>query len=101
IFSMPATAMEPGERRSSSANPALSSDTGNEPAFSKDSHSGLQLKPEKPTTSGLWSFSFGVGVISDNSPPDYLTADFDRLSGPGEGLVYNFTIARQIKEFDL
>lgn len=51
-------------------------------------------------SSGLWSFEFGVGVISDNTPNDYYKFSFDPLEGPGSGYTYNFTVARQIAEFD-
>jgi hypothetical protein len=48
----------------------------------------------------LWSFQFGVGVISDNTLSDYKHADFDPLDGPGGGITYNFTFSRQWTEFD-
>lgn len=48
----------------------------------------------------LWSFEFGVGVISDNTPSDYTDAGFERLDGPGGGVTYNFTFSRQCAEFD-
>ena len=65
-----------------------------------DPNLNSELTPEKPKCSGLWSFEFGVGVISDNTPSDYLKGNFNRLDGPGSGLIYDFTVARQIKEFD-
>lgn len=72
------------------------------PAASPDSTPGLQYEPavEKPTSSGVWSVEFGVGVISDNTLADYLDAEFTKLDGPGGGLTYNITVARQIKQFD-
>jgi hypothetical protein len=48
----------------------------------------------------LWSVEFGVGVISDNTPADYLEGDVERLDGPGGGLTYNLTFSRQWTEFD-
>jgi hypothetical protein len=54
---------------------------------------------EKPADR-LWSFAFGVGVISDNTLADYLEPSFDKLQGPGGGLTYNFTVARQLHQFD-
>lgn len=51
-------------------------------------------------TDRLWSFEFGVGVISDNTPADYLEGDVERLDGPGGGVTYNFTFSRQWTEFD-
>jgi hypothetical protein len=51
-------------------------------------------------TDRLWSFEFGVGIISDNTLSDYLDAGFDRLGGPGGGITYNFTFSRQWTEFD-
>jgi hypothetical protein len=55
---------------------------------------------EKTVTDRLWSVEFGVGVISDNTPADYLEGDFERLDGPGGGVTYNITFSRQWTEFD-
>jgi len=68
----------------------------------------VDLKPKPPpgvvqgmaVNDRLWSFEFGVGVISDNTPADYLEGDIERLDGPGGGLTYNFTFSRQCSEFD-
>ena len=51
-------------------------------------------------SSGRWSFEFGVGIISDNKPIDYLDFNLHPLKGPGSGHTYNFTIARRIADFD-
>lgn len=48
----------------------------------------------------LWSFEFGVAVISDNTVADYTEPKLNKLHGPGGGLTYNFTVARRIHEFD-
>lgn len=48
----------------------------------------------------LWSIEFGVGVITDNVPSDFLKGDATRLEGPGGGLTYNFTAARRCYDFD-
>ena len=49
---------------------------------------------------GKWAFELGVGIISDDTPLEYLYADFDRFEGSGEGYTYNFTASYQIHEFD-
>jgi hypothetical protein len=49
---------------------------------------------------GRWSFEFGVGIITDNTPTDYPQFKFDALEGQGEGLTYNFTVARRLIAFD-
>jgi len=51
-------------------------------------------------STGKWSFEFGVGVISDNVPSDYLSFNFKPLEGPGSGRTYNITVARTLTEFD-
>lgn len=71
-------------------------------ASSENIAQGLECEPTagKPRSTGLWAIEFGVAVISDNTLSDYLDGDFDKLDGPGSGLTYNLTLARQIKEFD-
>ena len=60
----------------------------------------LEVVSTTEGSSGLWSFEFGVGVISDNTPNDYYKFSFDPLEGPGSGYTYNMTVARQVAEFD-
>ena len=56
--------------------------------------------PERLKTRSRWSFQFGVGIIGDTTPADYLDAGFNALDGEGQGLTYNFTVAYQFYEFD-
>src|SRR6185503_18683924 len=53
-----------------------------------------------PPLDRLWSFEFGVGVISDNTPADYLKPRLNKLHGPGGGVTYNFTVSRRIYQFN-
>ena len=46
-----------------------------------------------------WSFEFGVGVVSDNTISDYTEPRLNKLHGPGGGVTYNFTVAREIHQF--
>ena len=48
----------------------------------------------------LWSVEFGVGVISDNVPADFVTGDFTALDGPGGGYTYNLTVSRRVHQFN-
>ena len=47
----------------------------------------------------LWSFEFGVGVIMDTVPADYLTGNVRKLDGPGGGYTYNITVTRRVHQF--
>jgi len=47
----------------------------------------------------LWSFEFGVGVISDNTLADFSDGKLTKLQGPGGGITYNFTVTRRIHQF--
>ena len=47
----------------------------------------------------LWSFEFGVAVISDNTISDYADPKLNKFHGPGAGLTYNFTVTRRVKQF--
>lgn len=53
-----------------------------------------------PTNASRWSLAFGIGIIGETTPGDYLRLGFDRLSGPGEGLTYNVTVGYQLHEFN-
>jgi len=72
--------------------------TNTSPAASPPVQPAVALAPAP--SDRLWSFAFGVGVISDNTLADYLEPSFDKLHGPGGGLTYNFTVARRLHEFD-
>ena len=56
--------------------------------------------PPALTNHGRWSFEFGVGIIGDSTPGDYLSLGFDRYDGEGSGLTYNFTAAYEVYAFD-
>lgn len=56
--------------------------------------------PEAAKSHGKWSFEFGVGVIANTEPRDYLYANYQHLNGPGEGVTYNFTVSYRLHEFD-
>jgi hypothetical protein len=56
--------------------------------------------PPALTNHSRWSFEFGVGIIGDSTPGDYLSLGFDRYDGPGSGLTYNFTAACEVYAFD-
>lgn len=45
-----------------------------------------------------WAFEFGVGIIADTTPGDYLKLEYDGYDGKGRGLTYNFTVAYRIYE---
>src|SRR5687767_9905347 len=82
FVAVPAKALELDPPGRVSGNAALSPEVGNEKAAADNPNSRPYLTEEKSLSSGLWSFGFGVGFISDNAPSDYLKANFDRLDGP-------------------
>lgn len=51
-------------------------------------------------TRSKWAFEFGVGIIGDSTPGNYLELGFDRFDGPGKGLTYNLTAAYRLHEFN-
>jgi len=88
-----------GGAAAGAAEPLHHGTTKSSPGLPPDNAVG-HIPLELRETPKLWSFEFGVGVISETTLSDFLTLDFEALDGPGSGLIYNFTVARQIKEFD-